>query len=214
MYPVNDYEYEDKEIKSVKPLERGDFTVTFTDGWSLYIENPPIKPKPGMMARLYGPGIGSPVRGVYLEGTEVYYRTEKEEEEHRKIQMYGRDAADWLFRWDDGQSVWSIEMGGIGPSYEQAIQVAAAEILRHLLYRGYDIVRWEDEESRRKDIDEIEAAAFIKNERITRLRLSGAQFGAALNLASILYKRGPVDIFTDPGMKDDRRIQISKNFPG
>ncbi len=37
-----------------------------------------------------------------------------------------------LKAWDAGEPVWTIELGGLGPGYEQAIQVAAIEIARKL----------------------------------------------------------------------------------
>ncbi len=40
------------------------------------------------------------------------------------------DAREQLRRWDAGETIWTIEMGGMGPGYEQAIQVLAIEIVR------------------------------------------------------------------------------------
>lgn len=34
------------------------------------------------------------------------------------------DHADLLKRWDAGDPIWSIEMGGLGPSHEQCIQIS------------------------------------------------------------------------------------------
>lgn len=125
--------------------------------------------------------------------------------------MYGADAADWLKRWDDGQSVWSISLGGLGPGYEQAIQITVAETLRHLLEREYDAKLWEDSEKWRLDRKEIEAAGFA-NPKIAALGLSGAQWGAALHMAVQLYRRGPRAIMSDEQVKD-RHIQVERNFP-
>lgn len=41
-----------------------------------------------------------------------------------------RTVVDMLAAWDAGRSIWSVEMGGLGPGYEQAIQVAAIELVR------------------------------------------------------------------------------------
>ncbi len=131
----------------------------------------------------------------------------KEEE----VFFYGKDAEDWLKRWDEGQSVWSIEMGGIGPGYEQCIHITSAEILRHLLSKKYDFAKWSDQESWDKDRDAIEQMGF-KNEIIKKLSLSGAQWGAALILATHIYKNGPVAIMNDERIKD-RHIQVHRDFP-
>ena len=42
-------------------------------------------------------------------------------------------AAEMVETWDTGELVWSISMGGLGPGYEQAIQVLAIELMRDLV---------------------------------------------------------------------------------
>jgi len=152
------------------------------------------------------------VRGLFLDGQKVFYRTEAEDKEKQEIDTYGANAAEWLKRWDSGTSVWSIEMGGLGPSYEQCIQITAAEILRHLLDRQYDVAAWDSKDARERDHKEIETAGFA-NERISALDLSGAQWGAAQSLAISLYRRGPRDVMTDKQLKD-RHIQVQRFFIG
>jgi hypothetical protein len=72
--------------------------------------------------------------------------------------LFGADAAEWLRRWDEGRSVWSIEMGGLGPGYEQCIHVTAAEILRYMLHEQVDTSAWgEDEPDRQAAWDAFEA---------------------------------------------------------
>ena len=51
------------------------------------------------------------------------------------------------------------------------------------------------------------------NPVIKSLGLSGAQFGAAVSLASQLYRDGPRGVMKVKGIKD-RHIQVSLNFPG
>ena len=131
--------------------------------------------------------------------------------EKQEIDLYGADAADWLRRWDECLSVWSIEMGGLGPGYEQAIQITVAEIVRHLLAGKYDPIAWEDKEFWKQDCEKIEENAF-KNPVIKNLGLSGAQWYAALQVAVMLYKHGPRKVMADPRV-NDRHIQVSKDFP-
>lgn len=118
---------------------------------------------------------------------------------------------DWLAAWDEGGPIWSVEMGGIGPGYEQAIQVTAAEILRFMTEEGMDTVNWENTDGWAKDRERIEKAAFA-NPLIEQLGLSGAQYGAAVNLAAIFHKRGPRDALSDQAVKD-RLILVSKPSP-
>lgn len=177
-----------------------------------------IEPRPGMTARFYGKGLGLGhcVRGLYINGRKAFYRTEAEDNDKFEIDLYGKDAADWLARWDAGKIVWTIEMGGLGPSYEQCIHITCAEILREMLNGGYDTTKWYDEADKataqwkrdRERIDEKVTPLPI----INQLGLSGAQWYAALNIASFLYRRGPRWIMNDPAVKD-RHIQVRKSFP-
>lgn len=198
-------------ITAVKPEAEG-WSITRDDGWSFFVPpESPIVPKVGMVARFYGKGMGYTVRGLFIEGVKVFYRTEAEEEKHRLLTAYGVDAAEWLKRWDDGRTVWSVEMGGLGPGYEQAIQITVAEVLRIMLAGNYDGSRWTNHDDWQEDQKKIEAAGF-KNEKISSLGLSGAQWGAALGVAARLYMHGPVKVLTDERIKD-RLIQVCKAFP-
>jgi len=209
-YPENDLSFEDHEIKEIKDTENY-WQISVGDYWlGLDKSESSLIPEVGMKARLYG-GFGYPVRGVFLNGDKFYYRTEEEQKIHNQINSYGKDAKDWLARWDKGDSVWSIEMGGMGPGYEQAIQITAAELLRFLLEKKYDIKSWEDEATSKRDRDEIHKAS-LEIPKIKDLGLSGAQYGAALNIASMIYNKGPVAVMTDERV-EDRKIQVSKNFP-
>ena len=125
--------------------------------------------------------------------------------------IYGKDSKEWLKRWDNGDAVWSIEMGGLGPGYEQAIQITFVEMLRYLFNKNYNTTTWNDKEIWKADLKKMETYAF-SNETIKKLGLSGAQWGAAMNLAIIFYKRSPVNIMNDDQVKN-RHIQINKYFP-
>lgn len=211
-YPENDSEFQDKIISSVESHKDGTYAIG-CEGWHLWCgKDCPVVPEVGQTSRQYGRGIGSPVRGLFINGVKVWYRTEAEEDEHREIQLYGKDAADWLTRWDEGRSVFSIEMGGMGPGYEQAIQITAAEVLRHMLASGYDHSTWENKDHWSRDRDLIREASF-KNKTINDLGLSGAQYGAAANLACRLLMDGPRKVMNEPAIKD-RHIQVSRTFPG
>lgn len=211
MYPQNDDQFEETTISKVGKSGDG-WSIQRDDGWSFFVPGiSPIEPKEGMSVRFYGKGIGYSVRGLFLDGNEVFYRTAAQEKEHREIESYGADATEWLKRWDEGKIVWSISMGGLGPGYEQAIQITVAEILRHLLGRNYDAAAWVDFEKWQLDKKEIEAAVFA-NTKIEALGLSGAQWVAAMNLALQLYRRGPRAIMVDEQVKD-RHIQVSRTFP-
>lgn len=211
MYPQQDEDFEDVHIAKVTKCDGG-WSVVRSDGWSFYVPgDSAITPEPGMPARFYGKGIGHAVRGLFLSGVKVFYRNEAEEKDHHEIETYGADAADWLKRWDSGRSCWSIEMGGLGPGYEQCIHITLAEILRHMLTKQYDATAWTDEAAWKRDREEINTMSH-ENATIKALGLSGAQWGAALQLACKFYMEGPRTIMTDERVKD-RHIQVSRTFP-
>lgn len=133
--------------------------------------------------------------------------------EQQEIDIYGADAADWLARWDAGQTVWTIEMGGLGPGYEQALQICAAEMLRWFVANQPEEARFQTEEAWEKMRDAMDAVIFAEGQPCKGLGLSGAQVGAARNLASYIYRHGPRHMMNDPAVKD-RHILVSRTFPG
>lgn len=213
MYPENDDNFEDKAIESVS-VHDGKYSIN-CDGWTLYCgDDCTIKPEAGQVARMYPKGIGRSIRGLFIDGQKIWYRTEEEEKEHSEIQLYGADAKDWLARWDRGDTCWSIEMGGLGPGYEQCIHITAAECLRWFIDNNCDAAAWQKVDSIEWKVDrEALQNAMFKNEAVKELGLSGAQYGAAVSIASSLYISGPRAIMNDEAAKD-RKIQVQKFFPG
>lgn len=189
-----DTEFEETTIKSVSGDTEHGWSIERADGWSFFVPaDSLVEPKPGMPVRFYGRGIGFLVRGLFVDGQCVFYRTEEEQKEKAAIDAYGRDAADLLSRWDAGQCVWSIECGGFGPGYEQALQIAAMEVLRHLVGGG--------------SIDDADGVL----SGLDYLGLSGAQWGSAKMLANAFHLKGPRAVHED--YPRDRHIQVSKFFP-
>lgn len=211
-FPEGDTQFEDVKIDKAES-QPGGWAITRADHWSLFCPAfVGATPKAGDTLRIYGRGIGYPFRGLFVNGTRVFYRTEAEDKDHREIESYGADAADWLKRWDAGRSVWSISMGGLGPGYEQCIQIVAAEGLRWLLERKPDVSLWDDTEVWKAFCDEFDKALFTADKKLEPLGLSGAQASAGQNLAIQLYRNGPRKIMNDDRVKD-RKIQVSRDFP-
>ena len=208
-FPANDDQFEDTIIAKVRRGRDGHWEITQDSGWSLMLEpGSPVEPKEGASLRLYGKGIGHPFRGVFVDGRKVFYRTEDEDRRHHDVQIYGADAADYVKRWDDQGHVWSISMGGFGPGYEQALQLAMIEVLRHLVATKPDSSGWNLPDRWRVQVDGMYEPLTLV---LSPLGLSGAQWGAACALAGKIYADGPIAVLK--GAKDDRRIQVSKNFP-
>ncbi len=134
--------------------------------------------------------------------------------------------ADVLTKWDAGEPVWTIEMGGMGPGYEQAIQITAFEMLRLMvgdppnfdaIDREAELLEHEPsaipygETEWHKYRDEMDKALFAEDGPCRGLGLSGAQYGAASNIASVFVRHGyraGLDL-----APTDRHILVSKNFP-
>jgi hypothetical protein len=213
-FPENDNEWKEVRIVGVKEDSKG-WTIKTNDGDSFHVpSDSPVVPTERMIARFYGKGVGSPVWGLFINGQKVFYRTPEEYKIYFEKEMYGETAQEWLDRWDREESVWSIEMGGLGPGYEQAIQITTAELIRIILDAGYDCNKWanpDDPTDWNRDREKIQDAAF-ENETLKPLGLSGAQYGAALFLAAKLCIYGPKKLMTDPKIKS-RKIQVSRRFP-
>ena len=121
---------------------------------------------------------------------------------------------DALAAWDRGEPIWTCDMGGMGPGYEQCIQIMGFEMLRAMLAKP--VADWdklsgpEGREEWSKYKDSIEAVPAVKA-IIKHLGPSGAQFGAAMGIASVFASNGYAK-----GMEmvpEDRRIMVQKSFP-
>lgn len=212
-FPKDDSQFEECAIKSVRAEERsGGWSINRDDGFSFFVpKDSPIAPTPGMTARFYGKGIGFTVRGLFLDGAEVFYRTEAEEKAKHRKDTYGLTAADLLAKWDSGQSIWTIEMGGMGPGYEQAIQIAAVEMARE----GLDVPLEGPKEGHDAIWTEVCHRALKKHDEALG-GLSGAMYGAAKWLSwRWVHGGGPAKLIEDTEARGDRDrvMQVSKNFP-
>jgi len=117
-----------------------------------------------------------------------------------------------LSRWDAGGIVWSVELGGLGPAYEQAIQVAAIEFSREA--KDLKLNLKDKNDSTKKFTAACEAVLAKHNEALGGL--SGAQFGAARWLAyQWCFNGGPRAVAerAEKRGEGDRLIQITKFFP-
>lgn len=204
-----DSEYEEVTIQEAKKSGEG-WTILRSDGWSLFMPGGDYPdPKDGDSLRVYGRSIGFPFRGLFLNGHKVFYRTAAEDSRHQDESSYGKDADDLLARWDARKSVFTVEMGGFGPGYEQALQIAMFEVLRSLLRMGPLPERLKDDDywkTFRAIIDDV----VMRHPPVSELGLSGAQAGAAISLAVRLYVHGPIEVIKS--VVSDRRIQVSNNI--
>lgn len=114
-----------------------------------------------------------------------------------------------LASWDNGESIWTIEMGGLGPGYEQAIQVAAVEFAR----AGKDMPRTDSLTNDAKLFDAI-CSKTLEPIDDALGGLSGAQFGAAKWLAwQWCFNGGPAKLVERAKAEGEgRRAILCSNF--
>lgn len=114
-------------------------------------------------------------------------------------------AAEWASAFLRGEIVDSIEMGGIGPGYEQAIQCAVVVLCQkcsHVRVTEKDTAYPQEFDTALHDAD------------MSLGGLSGAQAGAAKWLAFRFMLEGPNRFMDRARVKDrDRCILVSKAWP-
>lgn len=117
--------------------------------------------------------------------------------------LHPKTALDALARWDKGETVFTVEMGGLGPGYEQAIQMLVFEIIR-------------DNGDKPLPEPKSEAAKHWGDPTVSRCDEqaggdSGAMVGAAKSLAYRALRDGwEAMVKSAPA---NRHIQVSKDWP-
>lgn len=118
-------------------------------------------------------------------------------------------AAELLADWDAGKAVWSIEMGGIGPGYEQAIQVLVVELVRDELAR---LAAGGRPLAPKSAIPRGWGEAAVARMDELAGGYSGAQVAAARTLAAAFVIHGPDRLVAEARAKD-RAILVSRFWP-
>lgn len=131
MFPTDDKQFEETTIKSVSAEKDGGWSIERADGWSFFVPmQSPVVPMPGMLARFYGRGTGYTVRGLFIDGQRVFYKTPEEqaaEDAARSAEYKERQAKIALepklpvpqiegFEWTEDMH----EISGFGGGYERA----------------------------------------------------------------------------------------------
>ena len=121
--------------------------------------------------------------------------------------MICKTAKEMVKAFDDGEAVTTVEMGGLGPGYEQAIQLFAIELMR----------KFADVEPDKLWKSISDGALGVASNECKGLGLSGAQGGAAINLVYHFIKDGPelaIQKLRESGKRsEDDFILVSKHFP-
>ena len=115
------------------------------------------------------------------------------------------DNGQLIAAWNNNQPVTVVEMGGLGPEYEQAIYILVFAFLTELLAQPQPI----NFELATKIILEITRLPTIET-LITEVNPTGTMFGAAWNAAFVFMRHG---YEKGLAMAPDRHIVVQKNFP-
>lgn len=113
---------------------------------------------------------------------------------------------DALKAWDAGDIVTSIEMGGLGAGYEQAIQIGTFELAKEIK----DVVLPEDSDKLNTMLDQFLRVVMDKDDTGFLDGLSGAQAGAIKSLAYHFVVDGYVETLSQ--VEDDRRTMTQNNM--
>lgn len=128
--------------------------------------------------------------------------------------LYPETAVDALAKWDAGESVFTVEMGGLGPGYEQCIHIMAFECIRAM--KDVPAPGWEKGAPGWDAWWEMADAALRASDVVKKLGPSGAQAGAAKSLAGRACSMGwraMLEDFKASGSDPDRIIQVSRGWP-
>ncbi len=133
----------------------------------------------------------------------------KAEVENLTNYLHPETAKEALERWDENENIFTIEMGGLGPGYEQRIHIAVFEIIRDA-----SVEKLEEYKNAGNDheLNEYMNNLLWSNWACKKLGLSGAQARAAKNLAYYYIIKGYRKTLEIPEMKE-RHIQVQKYFP-
>lgn len=126
-----------------------------------------------------------------------------EQETHVQHDPIPETVAEALAKWDAGESVFTVEMGGLGPGYEMAIQGLAFELMRALDGKMEDGKPW-------SHYDPIVNPVVSECDGKPWGGFSGAQVGAAKSLVGHVVLKGYRNALREDAVKD-RLIQVSKH---
>lgn len=131
------------------------------------------------------------------------------QEQYDPIPLTCRDA---LNAWDAGKSVFSVEMGGIGPGYEMSIQGLVFEFLRYVLHNSVVVPKMGDEwpESDLDQLDKEWDSIVFRFANEPWGGFTGAQVNAAKSLAVCVLRRDSYRAALREDAVKDRLIQVCK----
>ena len=115
-------------------------------------------------------------------------------------------AEDALKNWDAGEPVFTVELGGLGPGYEQCIHIGIFELVRAMLAeRSLSYFKVKDDWKEMLDVN------LHVIDKANELGLSGAQAGVIKSFVHHVLIEGWADALRQ--VPKERHIQVSKHWP-
>lgn len=127
-----------------------------------------------------------------------------EREKRREDFLYPETAKEASDRFEKGENVFVVELGGFGPGYEHAIWIAMFKVIKS--YHKEDMKKWvtRDGKSFVKNVDD-KLMRILRNQDLT-----GAQFEVIKHTSYHLMRYGWREMMKKA--LEDRVIQVNKNF--
>jgi len=125
---VDDTDYRTEIVKEATEFDKG-WELSFGVGCLWIPKNDKVVPKKGSVCRLYGDGLGRPIRGVMIDGEMNHYITKEEEnEKHRKWvddtkKEYWKSYKKLMKDIKDDEPFITANITGFGGAYERAAQM-------------------------------------------------------------------------------------------
>jgi len=126
--------------------------------------------------------------------------------------LFPKTAKQALERWDSGANIFTIELGGFGPGYEQTIHIGVFELIRSITKNKKDEQILKMDENDWDTKDQLLDKHLMDISEKYDLGLSGAQAGAIKRFTYNILEKGWREVVKDEKYKD-RLIQVSKNWP-
>lgn len=116
-----DTEYEETTVTAVE--DSGEYwAFEHDDGWWLSFEKRHgVEPKVGDTVRTYGRGVGYGVRGIDLNGVEVYYRSPEQDAEHHRQAQIAMERERQI-RFEQQRPDLELRFAVLPPVFQQRIQ--------------------------------------------------------------------------------------------
>jgi hypothetical protein len=143
-YPPNDDKFEEFTLQRATPYTTTDgkpyWEVLTTESSGLIFPTAEgLDPKPGSIMRLYGRGLGYPVRGVFVDGVKSYYRTQEEDDQYREDERRKQDEREEAKHMLRGRADDDYKLAKLPSVFQERIRAFRARNPKFFHFEGYEL---------------------------------------------------------------------------